>query len=717
MPFFIATSPKGFEYLLVDELIALGATSAHEGLTQVSFESSWETLYSICLWTRLANRILYPIETFECEDNTVLYEKVKTIEWDCHFSAEDSFAVDFVSRKSNIQHQQFGAQRIKDAIVDYFRETYQARPQVDLNEPSVRLHCRINKNQATLCIDLSGTSLHQRGYRHSAKQAPLKESLAAAILYRAQWPQKATEGQWLLDPFCGSGTIAIEAALMANHIAPGLTRHYWGFNGWKPFHQPLWQKALESAQAKKASALANAQVHIYASDIHPQQVKDAQHFANQADVTSFIEWQVSDFKQRQTPANHSQGVIVTNPPYGQRLESDETVTRIYSDLGQWLKTQYTGCHAAILSSQKSHGHALNIRAQKIYRFRNGTIDCELLCLDLKEQHFVDSSKTISHKAWNEDLNDNAIMLMNRLKKNQQGLKSYLSQHHISCYRLYDADLPEYAAAIDVYDDHCHIQEYAPPKSVDKHKALRRLRDIERIASGVLNIPKEHIHVKTRLQQKGSQQYEKYDQQQQRFIVQEDQAKFYINLTDYLDTGLFLDHRKTRQLLQNWSENKQLLNLFSYTGTASVQAALKGAITTSVDLSNTYLEWMLDNFALNNIDTDHHTAIRDNVMDWLLDARHDYQHHFDVIFIDPPTFSNSKKMQQDFDIQKDHIDLIERAIALLKPTGKLIFSTNFKKFKFEYQPQGSILCKDITKLTTPRDFIKKPLHKAWLIEKS
>lgn len=721
MPQFIATCPPGFEYLLVDELKSLQVNDAKEGLTQVIFEADWPTLYRVCLWTRLANRVLYPISQFNAENEDELYDNVRQVPWEVHLSEDSTFAVDFKSRRSRIDHDQFGALKVKDAVVDYFRDEFGSRPSVDTQQPDVRLHCRLNKNQATLCIDLSGSGLHQRGYRKQTGEAPLKENFAAALLYRAGWQQTLEDESaalsFVMDPMCGSGTLIIEAALIANKIAPGLLREYWGFTGWKPFQQAVWEAAVSEAEELKKKAEATNITRLFASDKDPQVLAIAKENARRAGVETLIDWQVGVFQQVKRPVMEGRGLVITNPPYGERLEDSAKAQELYGDLGHWLREHFKGDSAAILSTQKEHGHALNIRAEKIYRFKNGPIDCELLKLNLLPENFVDSKRK-QNQPWDENLSESARMLANRLQKNLASLKSFLKQQQLSCYRLYDADLPEYSAAIDVYQDALHIQEYAPPKNIDKHKALRRLRDIERVAAGVLGIDSERVFVKTRMRQKGETQYRRQDEQRQTLIVEEGNCRFEVNLSDYLDTGLFLDHRKIRQQMTQWVKpGMTCLNLFCYTGAASAHMAKAGARTVSVDLSNTYLEWAKRNFILNEIALAGHEFVRADAMEWLNSHKKEFAERFDIIFIDPPTFSNSKKMEQHFDVQKAHEELLANALELLKPEGQLVFSNNFKKFEMTYEPPTGVSMKEITRDTTSRDFARKPLHRCWLLSKT
>lgn len=297
----------------------------------------------------------------------------------------------------------------------------------------------------------------------------------------------------------------------------------------------------------------------------------------------------------------------------------------------------------------------------------------------------------------------ADMFANRLRKNKSHLEKWAKRQQISCYRLYDADLPEYSFAIDWYPDHVVLQEYAPPASVPVHVANQRRFDVLHKVPDVLQISPTQMVVKQRARQRGAQQYEKLASQQQFLVVNEGTAQLYVNLWDYLDTGLFLDHRRLRLSFAALAAGKRFLNCFCYTGAASVHAALSGASTTNVDLSNTYLTWAKDNFHLNGLDVSRHQFIQDDCLEWL---RHTHD-KFDVIFLDPPSFSNSKRMQGTLDIARDHVQLIQDAMRLLTPNGILYFSTNLRAFKLNPQIENMFSVKNISAETIDIDFKRTP----------
>lgn len=297
----------------------------------------------------------------------------------------------------------------------------------------------------------------------------------------------------------------------------------------------------------------------------------------------------------------------------------------------------------------------------------------------------------------------------RILKN---IEKWLKKESIQCYRVYDADIPEYSAAIDCYGEFYHIQEYAAPKTIDPDKAEQRLQEIVDAVQNVFTIPAERIVVKQRLKQKGKNQYQKLGDSKQTFEVNEHGAKLLVNLTDYLDTGLFLDHRPVRRMIQKLAHKKSFLNLFCYTASASVHAGIGGARqTTSVDMSATYCEWARSNLSLNGLSDSLHRVIQADCLAWLEENRQ----QFDVILLDPPTFSNSKRMEDILDIQRDHVALINLCMRHLAPDGVLIFSNNYRKFKLDEEALAEYKIEDITSKTFDLDFQRDTkLHHCWLI---
>ena len=712
---YIATAPMRMEQLLAEELRNLGAVDVAESRVGASFNGTLETAYKTCLWSRTANRILLPLASFAAETPAALYEGVQCVSWSDHFGVTQSFAVECNSSRSQISHSHFAALKVKDAIADQFRERQGARPSVQVEQPDILINLYLLRDQATLSLDLSGESLHRRGYREQGLGAPLKENLAAAMLLRAGWPEMAARGGALLDPMCGSGTLPIEAVLMAADIAPGLLRRHWGFLHWKQHDEALWNRLLAEAHVRREKGLAQLPV-IVGCDQSAPAVRSAQTNAARAGLQGRVRFEQRELSQAAPVSAAVNGLVVANPPYGERLGRDSDLPRLYRLLGDTLKQRFTGWQAAILTGTPELGKRLGLRARKIYSLFNGAIECKLLCIDIDPEWFV-NDRRFPTPLPAESRSDGAKAFANRLLKNRKHLVRWLQREGISCFRLYDADLPEYALAVDVYGTEpprVHVQEYQAPDSIDPRKARLRLREALGVILETLEIDEERLYFKVRKPQKGSAQYQKLATSAKFYQVNEGACRLLVNFEDYLDTGLFLDHRKTRQLLAELAAGKRFLNLFCYTGTASVYAASGGALaTTSVDMSNTYLDWAKRNMQLNRFDGAEHRFIRADCVEWL--KRGDDGNRYGLIFLDPPSFSTSKRMDATLDLQRDHVDLIRGAARLLEPDGVMIFSNNLRRFRMERERLENLEVEDISRATLPNDFQRNPrIHNVWRI---
>jgi len=778
---FFATCPRNTEGLLLAELKALGVTEARETRAGVAFTGPLELGYRSCLWSRVASRVLLRLKSHPVDSIDDLYEVAKTIEWDEHLSPSGTLAVEVTSavRRGPLAraNTHFLEQRVKDAVVDFFRSRTGSRPSVNLGRPNVRINVHLAVGEAPVraaaregaareeaaregaarraaaaapaaaaptevvfSLDLSGSSLHQRGYRTEAGEAPLKENLAAAILLRAGWPQIAAAGGSLVDPLCGSGTLVIEAALVAADIAPGLLRDYFGFLGWKGHDSSLWQSLLAEALERRQEGLRRLPP-LYGYDADPRAIAVAQANAHRAGLGQQAEGKVvfavrdvASLERDVVRPLRPRGLVATNPPYGHRLGKTSQLATLYQILGEKLKAVFAGWEAAILAADLTLTDHLGLRAHRVNMFYNGSLPCRLLLFHLNQSSALPDSH-ITRPA----ITAGAQMFANRLRKNLKRLRSWAAREEVHCFRVYDADLPEYNVAIDLYEDWAHVQEYAPPATVDPVKARRRLKEVLSVIPEVLSVPPEHVVLKIRQRQRGSAQYQKLGEKRKFVEVREGDLRFLVNLTDYLDTGLFLDHRLTRRLIRQLAQGRRFLNLFGYTGSATVYAAAGGAsATTTVDLSATYLEWAQRNLELNGLSGPQHSFIRADCREWLVRAaeaasaaeeaaqprQHRVANHggaqvhgelYDLIFLDAPTFSNSKKTTSDLDIQRDHAELIRVAARLLSPDGVLIFSTNFRRFKLDPKLAQEFAVTDITKQTIPPDFARNPrIHRCFVI---
>ncbi len=706
---FFATCPKGLELLLADELRALGAGNVHETRAGAEFTGTLETAYRACLWSRLANRVLLPLTEFPAHTPEELYAGVRTIRWDEHLAPEGTLAVDFTTTASAITHSHYGALKVKDAVVDQLRDEHGTRPSVDTARPDVRINVYLHRDQAILSLDLSGESLHRRGYRAEAVEAPLKENLAAAILIRAGWPAIAADGGTLVDLLCGSGTLPIEAALMAADCAPCLLRPYFGFLYWRQHDDALWQRLVAEAHERRAAGFARLPV-IRGYDSDPRAIRIAQDNARRAGFEQHI--QITQRALADTVGEATKpGLVVANPPYGERLGEAAELPALYAELGKGLKQGFSGWRASVFTGNPDMAKNMGLRAKKMHALWNGAIECRLLHFDVTEEWFMrerDPSKPV-------ELSEGAKIFENRLRKDLKHFGKWARRQEIFAYRLYDAELHDYNVAVDVYESDkrfVHVQEYEAPDTVDPMKARRRLREALTVIPQVLEIPPEQVYFKQRRRQKGGTQYEKLAETGEFHEVREGPCRLLVNFTDYLDTGLFLDHRTTRTLIGEAAKDKRFLNLFGYTGSASVHAALGGATsTTTVDMSYTYLDWAKRNLELSGIRGREHALVQADALKWLKECTERY----DLIFLDPPTFSRSKRMDGTLDVQRDHIELIRDTVALLAPGGTLIFSTNLRRFRLDRETLPGLDIEDITRRTIPPDFERNArIHQCFCI---
>ncbi|MDX1299135.1 MAG: bifunctional 23S rRNA (guanine(2069)-N(7))-methyltransferase RlmK/23S rRNA (guanine(2445)-N(2))-methyltransferase RlmL [Pseudomonas sp.] len=740
------TCPKGLEGLLLEEASSLGLEEAREHTSAIRGMADMETAYRLCLWSRLANRVLLVLKRYSVQDAQSLYEGVLEVDWFERLEPSGSLAVEFSGNGSGIDNTHFGALKVKDGIVDKLRLKDGTRPSVDKINPDMRVHLRLDRGEAILSLDLSGHSLHQRGYRLQQGAAPLKENLAAAVLIRAGWPRIAAEGGALADPMCGVGTFLVEAAMIAADVAPNLTREQWGFSKWLGHVPALWKKLQAEAQQRAEIGMAKPPLWIRGYEADPRLIQPARNNIDRAGLSHWIkvyQGEVATFEPR--PDQNQKGLVICNPPYGERLGDEASLLYLYQNLGERLRQACMGWEAAVFTGAPDLGKRMGIRSHKQYAFWNGALPCKLLLIKVQPEQFVTGERRTpeqrerereqveadkaplepQERQYNKNgnpikpapapvieqarLSEGGQMFANRLQKNLKQLGKWARREDVQCYRLYDADMPEYSMAVDLYGDWVHVQEYAAPKSIDPEKAKSRMFDAIAAIPQTLGVDKSKVVLKRRERQSGTKQYQRQATQGQFMEVNEGGVKLLVNLTDYLDTGLFLDHRPLRLRIQKEAAGKRFLNLFCYTATATVHAAKGGArTTTSVDLSKTYLDWARRNLSLNGY-SDKNKLEQGDVMSWLAEDRGEYE----LIFIDPPTFSNSKRMEGIFDIQRDHVQLLDLAMARLTKDGVLYFSNNFRKFVLDESLAARYQVEEISESTLDPDFARNTkIHRAW-----
>lgn len=723
------TAPAGTADLLAEELAACGLATVKVERGGVACTGTLEQAYRACLWSRVANRVLLELARFPAPSPEALYDGVRGVAWHEHLGVEGTLAVECTSTRSAITHTQFAALKVKDAIVDQFRERTGVRPSVDVAQPDVRVNLHLDRDVATLALDLSGESLHRRGYRGPQGAAPLKENLAAAVLLRAGWPKLAAEGEsgavGFVDPMCGAGSLAIEAALIAGDVAPSMLRNDFGFSRWRGHDEAAWQRLRVEAAERRAAGHAD-RVVFRAYDRDAGAVRATLDNAARAGFAKQIHAERRELGDL-APAPVPRGLVAVNPPYGERLGDLEELKQTYALLGEKLKTGYAGWQAAVLTGNPPLGRELGLKAKRTHTLYNGPLECRLLRFDVEAKYFEEKRARGALPKFDATARarPGAEMFANRLRKNHAALGEWARAEGVACYRVYDADMPEYAFSIDVYaastaadaPRFAYVQEYAPPATIDPAKARARREEAFSVIPETLDVPRERVHVRTRRKQKRGAQYGKLDARGEFELAGEGGLELYVNFTDYLDTGLFLDHRPTRARIRERAAGRSFLNLFAYTATASVFAAAGGArATTSVDLSSTYLDWARRNMERNGFgDSSRHRLVQADVLAWLEEAPRE---RYDLIFLDPPTLSRSKRMAKELDVQRDHVRLIRTTLLKLAPGGLLIFSTNFRKFKLDAAGLADLHVTDVTAATIPKDFARSPrIHQCFEIRVS
>ena len=724
------TGHKGFETLLYHEIrriLSDRETTITRRYGGVEIRGNIENAYRICLHSRLANRVFCELDTFKAENEDQLYTAIYDLDWSEHLSPRQSFAVSATLSRSKMDHTHYASLKVKDAIVDQFRQRVQSRPSIEKHQPDIHIHINIHKNQASLSLDLSGESLHRRGYRTEHAGAPLKEHLAASIIASAGWSREVAKSHKFIDPMCGSGTFVIEAAMIAADIAPGLDRAYFGFSKWLQHDVSTWQQCRAEAESQVDTTIKTT---IIASDYDTQAIEIARSNAIRAGVEDLIHFSHQEIASLNIEADGKPSIIVCNPPYGERMQIETGLASLYGDMCTGFRRIGPGM-LHIISANPDLLHRLRLKRISKKAVKNGPIDCVLASFEIGDEGSTQQpiSDTKSPASTVSNIRDGAretvTPLLNRLRKNSKHLQRWAKRNGVNCYRLYDADLPEFSFALDVYQSEIspsmhwyHLQEYQAPKIIDADKAEARIELAKQAVKKVFQIDDTMLFCKTRKRQRGKQQYEKQDNQGELFQVREGQASLLVNLSDYLDSGLFLDHQMTRQRVFDGSRDKTVLNLFCYTGSVGVQAALGGAsLVTNVDMSATYLKWARENHAINQVDDEsRYQLLRADAVELLENPpRFGIEILYDLIFLDPPSFSNSKKMRQILDVQRDHENMIGQSMKLLNQDGLLLFSTNRKGFKLSDSLCSRYEVNDISRETIPEDFKRKPgIHRCWEI---
>ncbi len=379
---FYITTAKGMEEVLLNELLSIGISAPTLGRAGVSFKGTLRDAYKVCLWSRVANRVLLPLKTFTASNPEKLYGEVRSIRWSDHLGPEQTLAVDFSSSQSEISHTHFGALKTKDAIVDQLRSVKGARPSIDPAHPDVRVNVYLLKNEATVSIDLSGDSLHRRGYREEGATAPLKENLAAGLLLTAGWQELSKDPKAeFLDPMCGSGTLPLEAAFIAARVAPGLGRSYFGFSGWLPHREDLWTELCKEAEEMRIRDRKKLP-RVVGFDRDFRAVRVALANSERAGLTTSVHFEKRELAACSPNMPDGRGIIMVNPPYGERIGDIDELRPLYREIGHSFKQKFKGWEGYVFTGSPDLAKEVGLQASRRYVFFNGAIECRLLRYEL-----------------------------------------------------------------------------------------------------------------------------------------------------------------------------------------------------------------------------------------------------------------------------------------------------------------------------------------------
>ena len=703
----IATAAFGLEAVVVRELRALGYDPHIVRPGRIAFAGDPTAVCRSNLWLRSADRVLIELANFAAVDFDVLFERVRSIPWEQWVAVDAQLPVRGRSHKSQLTSVPAIQRTVKKALVERLHDQYRA--ELPETGPPAPIEVSLVGDRATIDLDASGEGLHRRGYRSLAAAAQLRETLAAALVQLSFWKP----GRPLIDPFCGTGTIVIEAALLGRNLAPGRNRQF-AAESYLAIPAQEWVSAREEAEALARPTLEEK---IIGWDTDAESLKLARYHAREAQVEDDLHLQQQSFSD--LSSRRLYGCLITNPPYGQRLGRDDEIEALYRSMPEVLRRLKTWSHY-ILTSRSDFEELVGQSANRRRKLYNGQLACTYYQFHGPRPPRDHVQRGPSDGPAFGGLKPAAARqtehFVNRLRKTARHLRRWPTRRGITCYRLYDRDIPEIPLAIDRYEEALHVAEYERPHDRTAAEHADWLDCMLAAAAETLQVPRDQVFLKRRERQRGASQYQQLGDASELRVVGEGGLKFRINLSDYLDTGLFLDHRLTRAMVRDAAGSSRFLNLFGYSGAFTVYAAAGGArATTTVDLSASYLRWARDNLQLNQFDDSRHELIEMDATQYLQSL--DRNRQFDLAVVDPPTYSNSKKLAHAWDVQRDHVELLQQVIDRLTAGGTLFFSTNFRRFKFDEDALRGVTIREISKQTVPEDFRNKRIHRCWRMQKT
>jgi 23S rRNA (guanine2445-N2)-methyltransferase / 23S rRNA (guanine2069-N7)-methyltransferase len=749
----VAACAFGLEAIVKRELISLGYEPKVSQPGRIEFEGDWLAVCRTNLWLRVADRILIVVQKFDAPDFDALFDTVKAFDWSQFIPGNAAFPVTGRSRLSKLTSVPAVQRTVKKALVESLQK-FHGRTELPETGPSYKVDVAILNDVATLTLDTTGSSLHKRGYRKLVAEAPIKETLAAAMVNLSVWK----DDRPLVDPFCGSGTIPIEAALAGLNIAPGLQRTF-SCSQWDLIEAKHWNDAMSEALDLR---VRDRTLQIIGTDRDKEVLSLARYHAEQAGVADQIHFQQKSFDQLRSKREY--GCVISNPPYGERLEEQKRLLGLYQSIPAVMQRLPTWSLFLITNISRFE-YLVQRQATRRRKLFNGRLECTYYQFlgpkppadfkpstgpvidsadsdsinSIKDSGISDTEGTITQEhtvSVNSEEStssqpkptasvapifgeltskdkEQADLFKSRLVKRARHLRRWPTRRGITCFRLYEKDIPEIPLVVDRYEDFVHISEYDRPhdRNIARHAAWLEL--MARTAASALDVPISHVYLKPKKKSSSTRQYERVDAQRKLIPVKEGDLTFLVNLSDYVDTGLFLDHRITRKMVRDEAKGKHVLNLFAYTGSFSVYAAAGEAESTmTVDLSKNYLDWAKRNFESNKLFGPQHQFVVSDTIDFLRSIADEPELRFDLAVVDPPTYSNSKQTEEDWDVQARHVELLKLVHQAMSPKGIVYFSTNFRRFKFAEDQLPEFEVREISKQTVPEDFRNKRIHRCW-----
>lgn len=662
----------GFERLLSDELGELGLRHVRPLHGGVAFAGDLRDAYTACMWSRVATRVQLVLSRVAASDADALYEGAKAFPWEDHVRPGATIAVEAHGQNDNLRNTLFTALKVKDALCDRLREVRGFRPDVDAKHPGFAINVAVHQSKATLYLNLSGESLHRRGYREDGVQteAPLKETLAAAVVLLSGWREADAAGGVLVDPMCGSGTLAIEAAMMSAGIAPGVLRGRWGFEGWLGHDEHVWDQV--KAEACDVGAAWDSNVRVIAGDVDPLAVEIARANARRAGVDGLVRFHVGDAAQLERRVKWLRGrdlpgVLVTNPPYGQRLLSHEDLPTVYAALHKAVGALPQGWGVTVLTPDAGIDSALGRLPYKTTACYNGPIEAWIRSYATDEPARTARVVSLAGQQLDVPVSDaNGPQFAARLRKVARDLVRRAKREGIPCFRAYDGDLPEYPYAVDVFDCEegrlLRVEELLRPRRADAQLAARHAYDVWALAAATLDVSMSNVTLL---------RWRQENRPRRLAAIAERGLRYELDLGSS-QAARFVAQREAREFVSTTAKGRRVACLFATGGALCVCAAGAGASeVVAVDGSKGHLDGVRDAMRKNGFVAKRYRYACSEVRSWLA-AENAAHRTYDLVVCDAPTWLPAMDAGgRDWDAERDLSSLLASAKRVLSSQGLIV----------------------------------------------